>query len=227
MTKTPKDLYSCYFLTTIWRQMAKDNKKDLDGILTEEAKTQNKDSAKDISNKVDNELSKNYIKGEIVGEMGAAAGSYLGAKIGETYIKGQSRLLNVLSGSIPGDYLLGSLFSGAYWGWKNKDSYKGWNGKKQFIKDQLNFHVREAPATVASYLAYAPLTAAGLALGLAAGPAAAIASVLSSALYIGGSYMLNKKYLTKLGRKQAKESLSPASSQAPQYKLPEPAYRPA
>ena len=199
-----------------------------DDMLKGEAKENSSNrNTSDISDKLDNELSKNYIKGEIVGEIGATAGSYIGAKLGEAYFKGNSRLLNVLSGSIPGDYLLGSLFSGAYFYSKYRDLYKGLKGKMKFLKDQLNFHVREAPATVASYLAYAPITAIGLALGLAAGPAAVIASVISSALYIGGSYFLNKGYLKKLGRKQKEGHLSQASSQAPQYQLPQPAYRPA
>jgi len=164
-----------------------------------------KDPKKDISN---------YVRGEIFGEVGAGLGSYFGAKIGESVFKGQSRLLNILSGSIPGDYLLGSLFSGAYFYNKYKEEYKGFKGKFRFLKDQLNFHIRESPATAASYLVYAPIVAAGLVLGAAAGVAAAIASVLSSALYIGGSYLFNRNYIKKLGKRQKKENhLSPTSSQ--------------
>jgi len=175
------------------------------------------DPSKDISN---------YVKGEVVGELGAIAGSYVGAKVGEEVFKGSSRLLNILSGSIPGDYLLGSLFSGGYFYNKYKEEYKGWKGKKKFLKDQLNFHIREAPATVASYLAYAPITAAGLALGLAAGPAAVLGSILSSALYIGGSYLLNRNYLKKMGRKQNEKQASPApQSPQPSYMPPQGEYQ--
>ncbi len=171
----------------------------------------------------DPDIYKNYVKGEAFGEIGAITGSYLGARIGEQVFKGQSRLLNILSGSIPGDYLLGTLFSAGYFYRKYRGEYKGFRGKLRFLKDQANFHIRESPATAASYLVYSPLVAGGLALGLAAGAAAAIASVFASALYIGGSYLLNKKYLRKLGGKQnaKEEHLSPASSQAPQYEFPQ------
>ena len=79
------------------------------------------DPSKDISN---------YVKGEVVGELGAIAGSYVGAKVGEEVFKGSSRLLNILSGSIPGDYLLGSLFSGGDFFNKNKEGYKNFKKKK-------------------------------------------------------------------------------------------------
>jgi hypothetical protein len=159
--------------------------------------------------------SSNFIKADIIGEIGSVAGSYAGAIIGEKVFHGSSRLLNVLSGSIPGDYLMSALFSSAYWYSKNKEEYKGWDGKVKFAKDISNFIVRDTPAAIASYLVYAPIVAAGLGLGLAAGPAAAAASVLSSALYVGGSYLFNKGYLKKLGEKQADSNLSPASPQVP------------
>ena len=180
--------------------------------------TQDNLEAKVKSNSKFGDLAKkrsNFIKADIIGEVGAAAGSYIGAKLGQQYFKGSSKILNILSGSIPGDYLLGSLFAGGYWYSKNKEEYKGWEGKKKFAKDLANFHIRDLPATIAAYAVYAPITAAGLSFGLAAAPAAVVASVLSSVLFIGGSYLLNKNYLQKLGEKKADSNLSPASPQAP------------
>ncbi len=172
-----------------------------------------KNSNKVISGKFDPHITKTYVKGEAFGEVGASLGSIIGAYAGEKLFHGSSRLLNVLSGSIPGDYLLGSAFSGAYFYYKYRDEYKGLSGKWNFIKDQANFHVREAPATIASYLVYSPLVALGLTLGAPATIAAGIASVISSGLYILGSYFLNKRYLKKLAGKKEEKAESPSSPQ--------------
>jgi len=177
---------------------------------------------------VDRESLKNYIKGEVIGETGAAIGSSIGGymadnlktSIGGKLFGSTNTTANVLSNSIPGDYLLSSLFSGAYWYHKYKDRYKGLRGKLKFIKEQAGFHLRELPATLLSYAMYAPTAALLLGTGLTGGLSALLASLISSATYIGGSAYLNRKYLKKIGGSKS----NPSPNYATQSYAPAPSY---
>lgn len=160
---------------------------------------------------VDRESMRNYIKGEVIGETGAGIGSYAGGyladtlhtSIGSKLFDSTNRTANILSNSIPGDYLLSSLFSGAYWYRKYRERYQGLAGKLKFIKEQAGFHIRELPATLLSYAMYAPTAALLLSTGLTGGLSALLASLISSATYIGGSAYLNRKYLKKMGKSKS------------------------
>lgn len=168
-----------------------------------------------LENKVSNEYNKRFIKGAMLGEVGSAVGSGIGGYVGDTFFKGKNKVFNILSGGIAGDYLLSSLVDGAYWYNVNKEAYKGISGKARFIKDQLVFHIRDIPAVVTSYAAYAPVGAALLALGAPAVAATVAASIVASGIYILGSYLLNKGYLRKRFGKEHASSKSGYSSPAP------------
>ena len=177
-----------------------------------------------LENKVSKEYEKRFIKGTIWGEVGAAVGSGIGGSVGNTVLKGGNKFLNIIGGGIIGDYLLSSIVDGIVWYNLNKEEYKGINGKARFVKDQLGFHIRDIPAAVAGYAAYAPIGAALLALGAPAVAATVAASVISSGIYILGSYLSNKGYLRKRFGKEHAGSKPGYSSPAPSIS---PSYSPA
>ncbi|MBS3097611.1 hypothetical protein J4209_02330 [Candidatus Woesearchaeota archaeon] len=170
-------------------------------------------AGEDLGSNVSKEYRDRFVKGAAIGEVGAAIGSGIGGYVGDTFFRG-NRFARVLTGGICGDYLVGSLFDGIYWYNANREAYKGFSGKLRFIKDEVGFHARSIPATIASYAAYAPIGAALLALGAPAVAATVVASVLSSAIYILGSFFLNKGYLRKVEEEHA-SSKAKYSSPAP------------
>ncbi len=139
----------------------------------------------------------------LAGELASVVGSGIGAKIGE---RASGKLGGVIGGGIIGDYAVAWPVGALSYLYQNRDYYKGFKGKMEWLRDELEFSVRELPAVAASYVAYAPIM--GLlykGLGLSAAVAGGAASVLTSALYVGGAMLLGQGAFKKRKYKKAKQ----------------------
>lgn len=147
--------------------------------------------AKTLDDKVEGLYDRKKLgKSLIAGEIASTVGSGLGARIGE---KVSGKLGGVIGGGIAGDYFISAPVGCLSWLYQNRDYYKGFKGKMEWLSDEAKYLVREMPAIAASYVAYAPIL--GLlykGLGLSSWLSGGLASVLTSALYIGGSMLLGK-----------------------------------
>jgi len=141
-------------------------------------------------------------KSLVAGEIASIAGSGLGARIGERI---SGKLGGVIGGGIIGDYALAWPVGGLSYLYQNRDYYKGFKGKMEWLRDEGEFAIRELPAVAASYAAYAPILALLYkGLGLSAFAAGGLASVLTSALYIGGAMLLGQGAFKKKKYKKEK-----------------------